>query len=72
MPFAFRQSGLLPGILTTIIIGIISTHCAYILVKCAHILYYKVEKTTMSFPEVAEQALLIGPKPLRKYSNVGR
>lgn len=68
MPFAFQYVGLFYGILGTIFVGFICTHCSYILVKCAHILYVKTRRTQMSFAEVAEAALETGPKPGRKFA----
>ncbi|KAL0102324.1 hypothetical protein PUN28_018690 [Cardiocondyla obscurior] len=62
MPIAFRNAGLLVGIFATILVAFVCTHCAYILVKCAHVLYYKTRKTEMGFAEVAETAFNIGPK----------
>ncbi|KAF4527573.1 hypothetical protein B566_EDAN016156 [Ephemera danica] len=40
MPIAFQHSGLIMGVFATIFVAIICTHCSYILVKCAHKLYY--------------------------------
>lgn len=41
-------------------------------IKCAHVLYKKTRKSTMSFPQVAEAALENGPIGLRKWSNAFR
>jgi proton-coupled amino acid transporter len=60
MPMAFSYSGLVTGIFATILTAIICTHCAYVLVKCAHTLYYRARKPTMNFSEVAEVAFLNG------------
>nr|XP_023028365.1 proton-coupled amino acid transporter-like protein pathetic [Leptinotarsa decemlineata] len=72
MPAAFYASGLGLGIVATIVVSIICTHCAYILVVCAHELYKKAKKTHMSFPEVAEEACLRGPEWAREYAGVAR
>ncbi|XP_044014623.1 proton-coupled amino acid transporter-like protein pathetic [Aphidius gifuensis] len=72
MGCAFRSSGLALGIISTILIGFISTYCAYILVKCAHILYHKCHKTQMSYADIAEAALAVGPKPFRKFAKLLR
>ncbi|XP_011869233.1 PREDICTED: proton-coupled amino acid transporter 4 [Vollenhovia emeryi] len=61
MPIAFKNSGLLVGVFATILVAFVCTHCAYILVKCAHVLYHKTRKTDMGFAEVAETAFSIGP-----------
>ncbi|KAF7988433.1 hypothetical protein HCN44_001006 [Aphidius gifuensis] len=68
MPCAFRSSGLALGIISTIVISFICTYCAYILVKCAHVLYYRTIKTQMSYADVAETALKVGPKPFQIFA----
>lgn len=62
MPIAFSYAGLVGGILATILTAIVCTHCAYVLVKCAHTLYQRTRKTAMSFSEVAVAALENGPQ----------
>lgn len=57
---AFSYAGLVTGIFATIATALVCTHCAYILVKCAHTLYQRTRRTTMSFSEVAEVAFLNG------------
>ncbi|XP_057333763.1 proton-coupled amino acid transporter-like protein pathetic [Microplitis mediator] len=71
MPYAFKSSGLVGGIFGTILASLICTHCSYILVKCAHVLYHKTHKTKMGFADVAETAFANGPKwgrPFAKFS----
>lgn len=72
MPIAFMYSGIILGIFATIITSVICTHCSYVLVKCAHKLYYKTRRTQMSFAEVAEHAFLNGPKWGRKFAGIVR
>ncbi|XP_074101259.1 proton-coupled amino acid transporter-like protein pathetic [Cotesia typhae] len=72
MPYAFRGAGIVGGILGTILVSLICTHCSYILVKCAHVLYYKTHKTKMGFADVAETAFATGPKWGRKFSKFSR
>ncbi|KAG5896767.1 hypothetical protein JTB14_008343 [Gonioctena quinquepunctata] len=72
MPAAFYSSGLGLGIIATVVVSVICTHCAYILVACAHELYRKAGKTHMSFPEVAEEACLRGPKWARGSAGFAR
>ncbi|XP_066151523.1 proton-coupled amino acid transporter-like protein pathetic isoform X2 [Euwallacea fornicatus] len=62
MPAAFKASGLVMGVFSTILVSVICTHCSYILVVCAHELYRRAGKTQMSFAEVAEEACRRGPK----------
>ncbi|CAH0401966.1 unnamed protein product [Chilo suppressalis] len=68
MPLAFKNAGLVFGIFFTILVAVICTHCSYILVKCAHVLYKKTRRTTMTFPEVGEAAVANGPQALRKFA----
>ncbi|XP_063984257.1 proton-coupled amino acid transporter-like protein pathetic [Diachasmimorpha longicaudata] len=72
MPCAFRSAGLLVGVLATIFVAWVCTHCAYILVKCAHVLYHKTRKTEMSFADIAEASLLHGPACLKGFSKPSR
>jgi ABC-type protease/lipase transport system fused ATPase/permease subunit len=60
MPMAFSYAGLVTGIFATILTAIICTHCAYVLVKCAHTLYRRTRRTAMNFSEVAEVAFANG------------
>ncbi|KAG5673654.1 hypothetical protein PVAND_003682 [Polypedilum vanderplanki] len=68
MPLAFSYSGLVTGIFATILTALICTHCAYILVKCSHSLYYRTRRSTMNFSEVAEAACLNGPAWARPWA----
>lgn len=72
MPLAFKCSGLLVGVIATIIESIICTHCAYILVVCAHELYRRSGRTVMTFADVAEEACRRGPPWSKKYSGFAR
>ncbi|XP_003707664.1 solute carrier family 36 member pathetic [Megachile rotundata] len=68
MPVAFKNAGLLLGVFSTILVAFVCTHCAYILVKCAHVLYYKTRRSEMSFADVAEAAFSTGPQWGRKFA----
>ncbi|XP_034839738.1 proton-coupled amino acid transporter-like protein pathetic [Maniola hyperantus] len=72
MPKAFASAGIISGIFFTILVAVVCTHCSYILINCAHVLYKKTRKTAMSFPEVGEAALDNGPEPVRKWANTFR
>ncbi|KAF7988941.1 hypothetical protein HCN44_007251 [Aphidius gifuensis] len=67
MPSAFRCLGWGMGLTMTLVVAFVCTYCAYILVKSAHVLYFKTKKTSMSFGDVAQTALETGPAPFRKY-----
>lgn len=68
MPIAFKHAGLLVGVFATILVAFVCTHCAYILIKCAHVLYHKTRRTEMSFADVAEVAFSTGPEWGRRFS----
>ncbi|XP_015184042.1 PREDICTED: proton-coupled amino acid transporter 1 [Polistes dominula] len=72
MPVAFKNAGLLVGIFATIFVAFICTHCAYILVKCAHVLYHKTRRTEMDFADVAEIAFSMGPRWATKLAKPSR
>ncbi|CAH1389589.1 unnamed protein product [Nezara viridula] len=72
LPLAFKNSGLSLGVIFTVIVAIICTHCALILVKCAHIAYKKMRVTELTFPEVSEAIFANGPEWGRKYSTSAR
>lgn len=68
MPDAFTNAGSVIGLISTFLVAFICTHCSYILVKCAHVLYYRCRKSQMTFPEVAETAFATGPEWGRKFA----
>ncbi|XP_004519001.1 proton-coupled amino acid transporter-like protein pathetic isoform X2 [Ceratitis capitata] len=72
MPIAFMYSGIILGIFATIFTAFVCTHCSYVLVKCAHKLYYKTRRTQMSFAEVAEIAFQSGPKWARGFAPIAK
>ncbi|XP_065206439.1 proton-coupled amino acid transporter-like protein pathetic isoform X1 [Planococcus citri] len=68
MPSAFKNGGVVFGLFGTVIIGIICAHCAYILVKCAHKLYYRTRVSSLTFSEVGEVAFANGPRFSQKFA----
>lgn len=70
MPVAFSYAGLVGGIVSTILTAIVCTHCAYVLVKCAHTLYRRTHKTAMGFSDVAEVAFSNGPAWGKPFASV--
>ncbi|XP_067001806.1 proton-coupled amino acid transporter-like protein pathetic [Anabrus simplex] len=72
MPFAFKNAGLSVGVIATVLVAVICTHCSYILVKCAHELYYRTRTTAMTFADVGEVAFANGPPWGRKYTRFAR
>ncbi|XP_071446713.1 proton-coupled amino acid transporter-like protein pathetic isoform X2 [Hetaerina americana] len=70
MPYGFMNAGLSVGIFGTILIALICTHCAYVLVKCAHELYYRHQLPMLTFDGIGEVAFTKGPEPVRKYAKL--
>jgi len=72
MPDAFKNLGLSAGVIGTVLVAVVCTHCSYILVKCAHELYYRTRVTAMSFADVGEVAFANGPPWAQRYSMLAR
>ncbi|PZC80404.1 proton-coupled amino acid transporter-like protein pathetic [Helicoverpa armigera] len=72
MPKAFKCAGLVSGIFFTMLVALICTHCSYVLIKCAHVLYKKTKRTQMTFPEVGQTAFENGPEKFRPWGNAFR
>ncbi|XP_049783363.1 proton-coupled amino acid transporter-like protein pathetic [Schistocerca cancellata] len=72
MPIGFKNAGLSMGVLGTVLAAVVCTHCAYILVKCAHELYVRTRVSAMSFPDVGEVAFANGPEWAKKFSRTAR
>lgn len=68
MPDAFRNAGLFVGLIGTLAMGLICTHCMHILVKCAHELCRRAQVPALGFSGVTEKAFETGPPALRQYS----
>ncbi|XP_041985799.1 proton-coupled amino acid transporter-like protein pathetic isoform X2 [Aricia agestis] len=66
---AYMKCGLWTSLVVTIIFGFYISYCVHILVKSAQILYKRLHLPEMSYPDLAEASLEVGPFPkLRKYS----
>ncbi|XP_063362127.1 proton-coupled amino acid transporter-like protein pathetic [Cydia amplana] len=66
---AYMKAGLWTSLVLTVVYGFYITYCVHLLVKSAQVLYQRLHVTTLSYPDVAEAAMEIGPFPmLRKYS----
>uniref|UniRef100_A0A1B6DHN1 Amino acid transporter transmembrane domain-containing protein n=1 Tax=Clastoptera arizonana TaxID=38151 RepID=A0A1B6DHN1_9HEMI len=72
MPNAFRNGGLAFGIIGTIIVGIICTHCVQMLVYCSQILSGRTKRPSLGFPETAEVAFQTGPQKYKQWSTFAR
>lgn len=68
MPNAFYNSGLLVGVIATIIIGILCTYCLHILVKAQYKLCKRLRVPILSYPLSMKYALEGGPRCVRWFS----
>lgn len=69
MPLAFKNAGMYVGLLGSIAIGIICTHCVHVLLRCCHELCRRQRVPSMEYSEVAYNAFATGPLRLRRYSS---
>ncbi|XP_070501979.1 proton-coupled amino acid transporter 1 isoform X1 [Chironomus tepperi] len=72
MPDAFRNSGLYIGLVSTLFLGFVCTHCMHILVKCSHELCRRLQVPSLNFSGVCFASFETGPESLRKYSGHAR
>ncbi|XP_063236047.1 proton-coupled amino acid transporter-like protein pathetic [Bacillus rossius redtenbacheri] len=72
MPMAFKNVGLTMGVLATIVVGVVCAHTSNILVESAHVLYHKLGVSSLTYPDVGENAFLHGPQWAKKYSQAAR
>ncbi|XP_067621826.1 proton-coupled amino acid transporter-like protein CG1139 isoform X4 [Eurosta solidaginis] len=72
MPDAFKNAGLYVGLVGTLIMGAICTHCMHMLVKSSHELCRRLQQPSLNFSEVAFCSFETGPSGLRRYSHVAR
>ncbi|XP_038215018.1 proton-coupled amino acid transporter 4 [Zerene cesonia] len=68
MPDAFKNAGLFLGVVGTLFMGAICTHCMHILVLCSHELCVRNQRPALNFAEVVEEAFAMGPVSLRKHA----
>lgn len=68
MPAAFKNSGLMLGVLGTLLAGIICTHTVSIFVKVSQEVCVDVKKPLLSFSETCGAVFSVGPKRLQSWS----
>ncbi|XP_011864105.1 PREDICTED: proton-coupled amino acid transporter 1-like isoform X2 [Vollenhovia emeryi] len=68
MPNAFYNSGLLVGVIATIIIGALCTYCLHILVKAQYKLCKRLRVPILSYPDSMKYALEKGPRCVSWFS----
>ncbi|XP_046414375.1 proton-coupled amino acid transporter-like protein CG1139 isoform X1 [Neodiprion fabricii] len=62
MPNAFYNSGLVTGVIATILIGILCTYCLHVLVKAQYKLCKRMKVPILSYPMSMKYALEQGPR----------
>ncbi|KAL6264487.1 hypothetical protein P5V15_004595 [Pogonomyrmex californicus] len=68
MPNAFYNSGLLVGVIATIIIGALCTYCLHVLVKAQYKLCKRLRVPILSYPHSMKYALEQGPRCVSWFS----
>jgi len=72
MPNAFKNGGLGFGIIGTIVVGIICTHCVQMLVFCSQVLSVRLKRPSLGFAETAEVAFQSGPSRSKIWASFAR
>ncbi|CAG9792100.1 unnamed protein product [Diatraea saccharalis] len=72
MPAAFKNSGTIVGILGTIMLGYICTHCVYLLVKTSQEVSRVSRVPSLGYAETVEAVFATGPPTFRKFSRASR
>ncbi|EFN74142.1 Proton-coupled amino acid transporter 1 [Camponotus floridanus] len=68
MPNAFCNSGLLVGVIATIIIGVLCTYCLHVLIKAQYKLCKRLRVPILSYPYSMKYALEQGPRFMRWFA----
>ncbi|XP_038213692.1 proton-coupled amino acid transporter-like protein pathetic [Zerene cesonia] len=72
MPAAFKHTGIIPGCIGTVLVGIIATHCVQILVKTSREICQECKMASLSYTHTCVKVFERGPKTLRQYSEAVR
>uniref|UniRef100_A0A9L0T7S0 Solute carrier family 36 member 2 n=1 Tax=Equus caballus TaxID=9796 RepID=A0A9L0T7S0_HORSE len=73
LPLAVRNAGILMGPLSLLAIGFISTHCMYILVRCAQRFCHRLNKPFLDYGDTVMYGLKAGPSAwLQNHAHWGR
>ncbi|XP_052757012.1 proton-coupled amino acid transporter-like protein CG1139, partial [Galleria mellonella] len=68
MPAAFKHTGLIPGCIGTVLVGVIATHCVHILVTTSRDLCREIKTPFLNYADTCERVFKQGPVKLRRYS----
>ncbi|KAF5295595.1 hypothetical protein FQR65_LT10398 [Abscondita terminalis] len=72
MPNAFKNAGLIFGLVGTLVVGFICTYCVHILVAASHTICKRSKTPVMGFSETCGAVFEYGPKSVRKFSKVAK
>ncbi|CAH2035354.1 unnamed protein product, partial [Iphiclides podalirius] len=65
MPQAFARAGLITGIVATVLVGVLVTHCLHVLVRSQYDACKKLHVPLLSYPAAAQTAFSNGPPAFR-------
>ncbi|KPI91888.1 Proton-coupled amino acid transporter 4 [Papilio xuthus] len=68
MPQAFARAGLVTGIVATVLVGILVTHCLHVLVRSQYAACKKLKVPLLSYPAAAATAFSNGPPAFRSFA----
>ncbi|KAL3274754.1 hypothetical protein HHI36_019541 [Cryptolaemus montrouzieri] len=68
MPEAFKNAGMLNGLVCTFLIGALCTYCLHVLVQSQYVLCKRLRVPILTYPESMKIALESGPQCLRPYA----
>ncbi|CAH1732867.1 proton-coupled amino acid transporter-like protein pathetic [Aphis gossypii] len=68
MPNAFKNGGLIFGLVGTAAIGALCTHCIYLLVLCSQTLARRTRRPYLGFADTAAAAFSTGPRRFRAWA----
>ncbi|XP_066148000.1 proton-coupled amino acid transporter-like protein CG1139 isoform X3 [Euwallacea fornicatus] len=68
MPEAFKLSGMINGIISTFLIGVLCTYCLHVLVKAQYIMCKKLRVALLTYPDSMKIACEMGPPCLRGFA----
>ncbi|XP_066595896.1 proton-coupled amino acid transporter-like protein CG1139 [Prorops nasuta] len=69
MPNAFCNSGLVTGVVATVLIGALCTYCLHVLVKAQYRLCKRLRVPILSYPDSMKYALEQGPTSIRWFAS---
>lgn len=69
MPQAFARSGLVTGIVATVLVGALVTHCLHVLVRSQYAACKMHRVPLLTYPDSMNALLATGPQPLRRFAH---